>query len=300
MRTLWKALGAAVLLLLGIGYFFTNKMMYIKKKTDEEILAREAGVHFDPKELDAQPKEEAWISSPFGYDIHGWYMPGPRPDRIMVFCHGVTVNKWNSVKYSRLFLQRGFSVFLYDHRRHGQSGGSTTSYGYYEKYDLQAVMHWLRQRFGEESVIGIHGESMGAATLLQYAGEVEDGADFYIADCPFSDFYEQLSHRLQVEFKLPEKPLLPLANLILKLRDGYKVQDVSPIRCVRHIQKPVLFIHSQEDDYISCRMTEELYEQKKGPKMLFLPEKGGHALSYAENKEAYEEAVDRFLQQYVL
>ena len=45
---------------------------------------------------------------------------------------------------------------------------------------------------------------MGAATLLQYAGLVEDGADFYIADCPFSDFQGQLQHRLKVEFHLPK------------------------------------------------------------------------------------------------
>ena len=63
--------------------------------------------------------------------------------------------------------------------------GKTTSYGYYEKHDLKSVVDWLKSRFGTNITLGIHGESMGAATLLQYAGLVEDGADFYIADCPF-------------------------------------------------------------------------------------------------------------------
>ena len=40
----------------------------------------------------------------------------------MIFCHGVTVNKMNSVKYARLFLNRGYNVVIYDHRRHGKTG----------------------------------------------------------------------------------------------------------------------------------------------------------------------------------
>jgi fermentation-respiration switch protein FrsA (DUF1100 family) len=88
--------------------------------------------------------------------------------------------------------------------------------------------------------------------------------------------------------------------MILKLRDGYKVHDVSPIQCVKHIKSPVLFIHSKDDDYILCKMTEELYEHKAGPKQLFIAERGAHAMSYAENKEAYKRAIDSFLKRYKL
>lgn len=300
MRAFFSVIGALLAAFIGGGLFFTNKIMYIRKKTDEEIMQREANVYFDLQEFQELEKEDVWISSRFGYDIHGYYIPASSPsNKYMIFCHGVTVNKMNSVKYSNLFLERGFHVFIYDHRRHGQTGGKTTSYGYYEKYDLQAVVKWMRERFGENAVIGIHGESMGAATLLQYAGMVEDGANFYIADCPFSDFYEQLSYRLKVEFKLPKWPILPLANEILKLRDGYKVHEIAPIRCVERIQSPVLFIHSKDDDYILCKMTEELYEKKKGSKQLFIAKRGAHAMSYVENKEDYEQALDRFLAEYV-
>lgn len=300
MRVFFSFIGIFLAMLFGVGMFFTNKIMYLKKKTDEEILQREANTNFDLRRFQSIGKEELWIQSPFGYHIHGYYIPSGHSNRFMIFCHGVSVNKLNSVKYSNLFLERGFNVLIYDHRRHGRTGGTTTSYGYYEKYDLHAVVQYVKNRFGSDITLGIHGESMGAATLLQYAGMVEDGADFYIADCPFSDFYEQLSYRLKVEFKLPKWPMLPLANMILKLRDGYKVHEVSPVQCVKQIKSPVLFIHSKDDDYILCKMTEELYEHKAGPKQLFIAERGAHAMSYVENKEAYESAIDIFLQRYKL
>jgi fermentation-respiration switch protein FrsA (DUF1100 family) len=301
MKAFGIALGALAAALLGVGYFFTNKIMYIKKKTDEEILDREANTHFDLEDFKALSKEEVWIPSAFGYNIHTYYIPAEKPsNKFMIFCHGVTVNKLNSIKYSNLFFKRRFNVIIYDHRRHGQTGGRTTSYGYYEKYDLKAVVDWTKNRFGTDITLGIHGESMGSAILLQYAGMLEDGADFYIADCPFSDFYEQLAYRLKVEFKLPKWPLLPFANTLLKFRDGYTVQDVSPIRCIQNIKKPVLFIHSKDDDYILVKMTEELFEQKRGPKQLFIAEKGLHALSYIENKEEYERAIDEFLKTHAI
>ncbi|MDM5156297.1 alpha/beta hydrolase [Bacillus sp. DX1.1] len=299
MKRFFTALLTILGALIGIGIFFTNKVMYLKKKSEEEILERETKKHFRVEDFESIPKEEVFIPSQFGYDIHGYYISAGNSNKFMIFCHGVTVNKINSVKYANLFLNRGYNVFIYDHRRHGKTGGKTTSYGYYEKYDLKTVVDWLKERFGKNITLGIHGESMGAATLLQYAGMVEDGADFYIADCPFSNFYDQLHHRLKVEFHLPKWPLLPLANALLKVRDGYTLREVSPIDCVKNIKNPVLFIHSKEDDYILCDMTRALYEAKENNKELFIAEHGAHACSYNENKQEYEAAVDQFLGTYV-
>ncbi|WP_041489040.1 alpha/beta hydrolase, partial [Bacillus pseudomycoides] len=170
MKRFFTALLTIIGALIGIGIFFTNKVMYLKKKTEEEILERETKKHFRLEDFNAIPKEEVRIPSQFKYDLHGYYISAGNSNKFMIFCHGVTVNKINSVKYANLFLNRGYNVFIYDHRRHGKTGGKTTSYGYYEKYDLKTVVDWLKDRFGTNIILGVHGESMGAATLLQYAG----------------------------------------------------------------------------------------------------------------------------------
>ncbi|RYM05005.1 alpha/beta hydrolase [Sporolactobacillus sp. THM7-7] len=296
------ASAAAAGTLTAVCLYITNQIMYIKKKPEEQILKEEVRPFFTMSAFDAQTKESFAIESPHGYRIHGYFIPADPPNekKFMIFCHGVTVNRLASVKYANLFLRRGFNVILFDERRHGKTGGKTTSYGYYEKDDLAAIVHWVKNRFAGQILLGIHGVSMGAATLLQYAGLVEDGADFYIADCPYSDFFRQLHYLLRKDYHLPKWPILPVTQLVLRLRDGYSLRDVSPLAAVRNISHPVLFIHSEKDAYIPAGMTRELYEAKPGSKKLFIPEDGGHACAYAENREGYEKVIDRFLAAYIL
>jgi len=282
------------------GIYFTNRIMYIKKKRDEEIVKRDevAGL-LKPTDYQALPKRDLSIQSPFGYPLKAILIEPWDTNRYMIFCHGVTENKLSSVKYMNLFIERGFNAIIYDQRRHGESGGKTTSYGFYEKFDLKAVVDWLKAEKGENLLLGIHGESMGASTMIQYAGMLEDGANFYVADCPYSDFREQLAHVVKTEVKIPPKMMLPIATLFLKIRDRYPLKDVSPLTAIEKIAKPMLFIHSKKDDYILPDMTEKLYAHKSGPKQLFLAENGVHARSLTENRQEYQQVLDDFLTKYV-
>ncbi|MED1468135.1 alpha/beta hydrolase [Bacillus salipaludis] len=300
MKKAFRTLFILLFFWLALAIYFTNRLMYMKKKDEEFILKREkeAG-RYNPTQLKTLPKRKIEIPSPFGYEIKAVLVEPHQTDRYIIISHGVTETKINSIKYMNLFLERGFNVLIYDHRRHGESGGRTTSFGYYEKFDLKAVVDWLKEEQGTNLLLGIHGESMGAATMLLYAGMLEDGADFYIADCPFSDFRAQLAYLIKKDFKLFPEILLPIGDLILRIRDKYSIRNVSPISVIENIQHPVLFIHSRKDDYILPSMTQDLFEHKKGPKMLYIAEKGRHAQSFNENRTDYERVIDEFLQKYV-
>lgn len=300
MKKAFRTLFILLFFWLALAIYFTNRLMYMKKKDEEFILKREkeAG-RYNPTQLKTLPKQKIEIPSSFGYEIKAVLVEPHQTDRYIIISHGVTETKINSIKYMNLFLERGFNVLIYDHRRHGESGGRTTSFGYYEKFDLKAVVDWLKKEKGMNLLLGIHGESMGAATMLLYAGMIEDGADFYIADCPFSDFRAQLAYLIKKDFKLFPGILLPIGDLILRFRDKYSILNVSPISVIENIQHPVLFIHSRKDDYILPSMTQDLFEHKKGPKMLYIAEKGRHAQSFNENRADYEKVIDEFLQKYV-
>ncbi|KIL49001.1 hypothetical protein KP77_22120 [Jeotgalibacillus alimentarius] len=284
-----------------LGVLLSNKIMFMKLKDPSEIEEREkAAGYFDPDMYRQLPKKEFSIPSPTGYAIHTVIIKKYPQAPFIVFCHGVTETKINSMKYVNLFLEKGFNAVIYDHRRHGDSGGRSTSYGHFEKTDLKAVIDHLITEEGEQTVFGIHGESMGAVTMLLYAGSVEDRGAFYIADCPFSDLTEQLSFLMTKSSRSSYiiKTALNLVGTFILIRDRYRIRGVSPKAAVKNIQKPVLFIHSKHDSFIPSHMTETLYDLKEGPKSIFIPEEGGHAQSYTANPDAYSKQIDEFLNEY--
>lgn len=69
------AIGAVLLFIAALGIYFTNQIMYIKKRTDQYIIEREtADGHYDEKAFAALPKEEITLASSYGYNIKGYYV----------------------------------------------------------------------------------------------------------------------------------------------------------------------------------------------------------------------------------
>ena len=281
--------------------FLSNKLMYIKPKDVNVVSIREKRARrYDENWLDNCPRKELYIPSPNGYIIRGTFYQPLITTNTVIICHGVTENKINSIKFIRMYERLGYNTVVYDHRRHGETGGKTTSYGYYEKIDLQTVIKEVREIIGDDAILGIHGESMGAATTLLYAGTVNDDADFYISDCAFSDFKMLLRKIVKETISINFELAVLISNLAIRLRDGYTFNHVSPIQAVANIFKPVLFIHSIPDAFIPVSMAKELYEAKvNGVRELALFKEGAHAQSFNTSPELYEETVKDFLDKYV-
>jgi fermentation-respiration switch protein FrsA (DUF1100 family) len=288
---------AVLFLLAAAGFYFSRKVIYIPLKKIEKILEYESqDPSFDMEWYERLNKEDVSVSSPFGYTISGTFIRNDKSDgRTVIFCHGVTVSRMSMIKYTSMYYKRGWNLFLYDHRRHGKSGGKTTTYGYFEKHDLKAVVDYIRNKAGDSAIIGIHGVSMGAATLLQYAG-MEDKADFYIADCPYSNLWELLAYLLKRDYHLPPFPLMQIADLFIRLQAKFGIKSVNPYSDTKNINNPVLFIHGEADYYVPASMSVEMRKAKKGPGELYIVPGAGHAEAMREDPKAYENAIFSFLE----
>jgi alpha-beta hydrolase superfamily lysophospholipase len=101
------------------------------------------------------------------------------------------------LKNISFFSQHRCNIIAYDHRGHGLSYGARPSFGWFEKHDLRRVVDFARQRFPGTEKLVLFGESMGAATVLQYAPS-DSRLAAIILDSPFSSFRKlvlaQLSH----------------------------------------------------------------------------------------------------------
>lgn len=119
--------------------------------------------------------ETKWQRTPFvlhcaGADISGEYMMNPAdsgtPRKVAIICHGHTVNRYSDLKYADIFYRAGFSTVIFDERYFGESTGDFCTLGQNEARDVAAIIAYVKQIFGQDCVIGLHGESMGAATAL--------------------------------------------------------------------------------------------------------------------------------------
>jgi fermentation-respiration switch protein FrsA (DUF1100 family) len=275
-------------------YVFSRLLLSPKRFSYEQTykLGIQKG-DIDDQVFHAIQKEEIFIRSYHGYKLHGMFFPVEKSKKVVLIAHGITWSLYGSFKYVSMFQKRGFHVLLCDHRFHGLSGGGYTSYGYYEKDDLKAWIDYLAIRVGEKAIIGLLGESLGAASALEVS-KLDSRVKFCIADCAFSDFHTLLRVKLK-QYKLRISPLIHVVSLLVKLRHGWSFPDISPIKGLEKTKTPILFIHGKEDSFIPLQMTMDMYKRKIGNKKLYLVPRAGHAEAYNTDPKGYEKMVSDFI-----
>ncbi|QGU96896.1 alpha/beta fold hydrolase [Clostridium bovifaecis] len=287
-----------IIILTLVGAYFSNLVIRPKKYAYSETYEIEIKYkRIREEEFNKLKKKELYIDSPYGYKLHGFFLPKENSKKFIIICHGFTYSLYGSVKYMDLFIKRDFNVLIYDHRYHGLSGGKNVSFGYYEKYDLKTFADWIIDKFGKDSKIGIMGESMGGGIVLQNV-VIDPRIKFCIADCPYSDVTELMKYQLKTQYNLQWLPfLIPLASLFTKIRAGWSFKDVSPIKDLDKVDTPVLFMHGAEDDYVPTYMSWEMYNVKMGMKDIYIAPNAGHVEAYWSNKEDYDKKVGAFLKE---
>lgn len=254
---------------------------------------------FDSKRFNSLKKEYVSIDSRYGYKLSGIFIKNATPTKnTVILVHGIGQDKWNSLKYGDIFLDEGYNIFIYDSRNHGESGGKHPSYGYFEKDDLQTCVKYIKNKI-PGGIIGIHGESLGAATTMLYAETYvkDNDISFYVEDCGWSDL-RKLYILKSADYKVPAflRPILiEYLSLVCMVRSGFSLDDASPIKNIDKISKPMLFIHGDSDAFIPTAMVYDLYNKKTGIKVLYIAKGAGHASSFSVNKAKYRLEIISFL-----
>ena len=92
------------LLATAAGILASNRLMYVKKKDENLILERETTAkRYDEVWYANVRKEERWIESENGYQVHAVLLEPHDTNKFVIICHGVTETKVNSFKFARMF-----------------------------------------------------------------------------------------------------------------------------------------------------------------------------------------------------
>ena len=255
--------------------------------------------------LQSEQEQKHWervsLLSRFGYPLAGTYIAAAPPSRkTLIFLHGFTDSRAAGLHYLDLYRDSGFNVLLIDSRAHGESGGSSVTWGCYEKFDLDQWVDWVAERT-PGGVIGVQGLSMGAATALMHAelDESRKRIAFYVADSSYSEFEPLLEAQIRQRFSQAE-PLLPLllpyANAAAYLQARFTFHQASPLQAVAHVTTPVLYIHGTADRLVPVSMALELYNATQGPRQIQLFPGAEHVAAFSKDPALYRRTIQHFIQ----
>ena len=189
----------------------------------------------------------------------------------------------------------GYNIFLPDLHAHGQSDGESIQMGWKDRLDALLWCEVAESVFRTPMVV--HGISMGAATTMMLSGEenLPISITHFVEDCGYTSAWDEFEGELAKQFSLPAFPLLHLTSFLCDAMYGWNFTEASALKQVVKCPKPMLFIHSDADDFVPTWMVHPLYDAHPGPKDIWLPEGVTHALSYYKYPAEYTERVRRFL-----
>ena len=281
--------------LFAAGWKMAGFSMGIRRQTLEEARKWQEA-HYDLSWYDALRKEDYTVTAEDGYVLHVQRLVNPAPaDRAVIISHGYTDNRFGALKYAKNYLDLGYDVIVYDLRGHGANEVTFCTYSVRESRDLADLVRDTRSRYPGYGVLGLHGESLGAASTvacLRYQPDIT----FAVADCAFSDIVPVLEGGLK-SMHMPAF-MVRVASVCARLRYGYSYAQMRPIESLKQEHVPILFIHGAEDSFILPAHSEALYRAAgEGSELKLIPG-AGHAESVLKQPDLYRETLTAFLSRF--
>jgi dipeptidyl aminopeptidase/acylaminoacyl peptidase len=258
-------------------------------------LIRRAGFEF----------EDMTVASFDGTRLYGWWMEAATERPTIVVIHGVKKNRTDVLRAALALRDSGFNVLIFDGRAHGHSEGRYVTYGFHERRDVEAVIEWLiREKKIDRNLIGLAGESMGAAISLQVAAH-NPWIRAVWADSPFASLQRVAQEFVRRTTRLPGVMLAPVLWTTLQVanyRGKFDVKTVDPLALAAQIKCPVAIVHGTEDTLISTEHSQNIYDALGGKKELWFVQGARHARSARArySRREYKERLTRFFAQNLL
>ena len=184
-------------------------------------------------------------------ELSAWFLSGHKDTAraTVIILHGIGSCKETQFTRAEILAGEGYNTVVLDLRAHGESGGDYCTFGYYEKFDLKAVVDSALQLSGGKPV-GIWGASLGGAIALQAMGNDRRIA-FGVIESTFDEFEKvAMEYGADMMFGLKSKWL---TDHVLNKSGNiarFDPQSVKPVVSAASIDRPILFMHGDRDNKI--------------------------------------------------
>ncbi len=281
-----------------------NINRFLMKQLDPSDAETNKGYSTAAEAMQGHQDADYEITSKDGLRLHGYLFKGDPDSDVYVFCsHGYRdpFGGFEFAEKAPIWQSRGYNLFFVDHRAHANSEGKFISFGQYESDDCIEWLNFMKKEFGEDIRIIMHGQSMGAAIVLQTAGKdaLPDNVKAVIEDCGYTTFYEQCHGLLPVP-KFLEWIILNCGNAYLRLFHRINMKKADSMAAVKRAKVPILFIHGEKDTFVPVHMGRDMYAAYNSPdKQLEIFKEATHCTSYAYEPERYTRVALEFTDKYL-
>lgn len=266
-------------------------------------LIHPAKIGIPPFEANIVPeyKDATFTDISDSVNLSGWYFRVKDSDKAVILAHGYGKNRlqfgMQTIDLIKELITKGYNVLTFDFRNSGRSGGNKTTFGFYEKDDLLGAIKYAKSQGAKHIVL--LGFSTGASTSILAAAESKD-VEAIIADTPFSDLKEYFSVVIPKKSKLPAIPFNDAITYSLSLLTGLDTAAVSPEQAINKLApRPVLFIHSKDDEGIPVNDSRQLYSEyssiARDKTELWETKNALETDSYVKNPQEYMKTIIGFL-----
>lgn len=236
------------------------------------------------------PYQDIELITADGIKLSAWYTP-PQNGVVILVAHGHAGIRF--LDRHVLFAKHGYGVLSWDFRAHGQSGGETCTFGYYETLDVEAALNYALAQ-PEVKHVGAWGGSMGGVAIILAAARRQE-IEAVITDSAFPTLADELA------IKLPTRILYPIARFFGESEAGIKIDDVRPIDQIGAISpRPVLIIQGLADATMPADTGQQLYAGAGEPRILWTEPGVGHLGMYPALPQEYESRVISFFDKALL
>lgn len=253
----------------------------------------------EPKDA-GLPQENIIVETFDGLKLSCWLVRQKKKARgTIIYLHGVGDCKIAGVPFARSLYDKGFNIFLYDSRQHGESEGYYCTYGFYEKRDVSAVISYLHSRKGIKiGKIGVFGTSMGGAVAIQTAAVdpriaciISEGS-YTALRVVFVDYQKRI-------IKLPWHFLRNIALVQSQKMANFKARLVAPFEDIKRVHVPILIVHGKNDSFIKSDYSKLLYNAANELKRLLLIDGAEHNNVWEVGGATYEKFITSFFEEHL-
>ena len=214
----------------------------------------------------------------------------------VIMCHPYGATPYSMGEYAKHFYSLGFNLIIPELTTADKNNEKSLFLG---SADVDKVLFWINHitENNEKSKIILFGVSTGGASVTEASSnKLPENVKCVIADSCYSGLWDLYEPYLQNAYGISPFPVRNIASLYCEIKYGVSLKNAGTYSVVRDVEKPILFMHGENDVIVPVNDNNDLYMEceSKGRDQLVINE-AEHARLISKDAEKYWNYIDGFI-----